>query len=115
MNSLADLRRWAESAPAGTTIPARALVEILADLEAAGPAPLEGEPRAASSSWRERVWQVPDGTILSVPEVAEAAGRSEHWVYRQANKDRRPIPHQKRAGRLVFQAGAVRRWLQDRG
>ena len=40
----------------------------------------------AKPCWRERLWMVPEETRLSVPDVAEALGRSKSWVYKKANR-----------------------------
>jgi hypothetical protein len=72
-------------------------------------------PNAAS--WRTLLWSCPESTRLGVPELCEALGRGRDWVYRAANAEhaaergRDPLPCKRLDGVLVFEAGAVRRWL----
>ena len=120
MNTLADLRRWAEAAPPGTTIPARALAEMLADLEGGEPAPaVQVEAAPAGQTWRSRLWTCAPETRLRVPDLVEALGvSSRHSIYRltsekEARKaERDPLPCRRLGGELVFRAGEVRRWLE---
>lgn len=65
-------------------------------------------------SWRERLWTCPSSARLGLPEVVEALGRSESWVYsrtRAAAED--PLPHAKLSGSLVFRAGELRHWIRE--
>lgn len=86
-----------------------------------------------SDTWRERLWTCPAETRLGVPEVAEALGRPKSWVYRAVSGvryagkrfrkgkrpkgvhldkvPRSPLPAEKVDGELVFEAGAVREWV----
>lgn len=112
MKTLADLRRWAADAVPGTMIPAVALVDLLDGIEASEPEPVQvADPEP--QSWRARLWEVPTETRLGVEEVAEAVGRSSHWVYRATSRDEDPLPSRKLAGRLVVTAGELRAWLRD--
>jgi predicted DNA-binding transcriptional regulator AlpA len=133
MRTLGDLRRWAADAPPGTTIPAGALVQLLDDLVEVGPSPAPVLVEEAPAPWRERLWTVPPETRLGVEEVAEALGKSRHWVYRAASshrsvpigKDRvgkmkyqkepnpHPLPSRKVSGGILFRAGDVRDWLKE--
>lgn len=93
-------------------IPAAALVELLAELEDPEPEPVQvadSEPQ----SWRARLWEVPTETRMGVEDVAEAVGRSSHWVYRATSRDENPLPCRKLAGRLVVTAGELRAWLRE--
>ena len=118
MRTLAELHRWAAEAPEGTTITVSTLARLLEALEPeedqsdARPVELlEAEPE----SWRSRVWSVPAETRLSVDEVAEAVGRSKHWVYRATSegKGRERLPARKLDGRLEITAGELRAWIRD--
>lgn len=109
--SIADLHRWAEQAPPGTTVPASVLVELLDGLE--DPEPIDVE--TAPERWRERLWRVPADTRLGVVEVAEALGRPKSYVYaRTGERAEDPLPCRKVDGSLVFTAGEIRSWLEDR-
>lgn len=123
MRTLAELHWWATEAPEGTTIAVSALARLLEGLESRGerhgkePEPgsmklLEVEPEP----WRSRLWSVPAETRLSVDEVAEAVGRSKHWVYRATaeGKGRERLPARKLDGRLEITAGELRAWIRDR-
>lgn len=112
MNTLADLRRWAEEAPVGTTVPASALVELLDELEDSAPVEVaELQPE----TWRERLWTVPADTRLGVVEVAEALGRPRSYVYaRTGERAEDPLPCRKLDATLVFMAGELREWIEDR-
>lgn len=114
MRTLADLRRWAQDAPPGTSIPAAALVEVLDELEEASPGPAEltdVEP----ASWRQRIWTVAADTRLGVVEVAEALGRPKSYVYaRTGERADDPLPCRKLDGTLVFLAGELRAWIEER-
>lgn len=110
--SLSELRRWASEAPEGTTLPAAALVELLDGLEDPVPELIQvedSEPR----SWRSRLWEVPAETRLGVEDVAEAVGRSSHWVYRATSRGEDPLPSRKLGGRLAVTAGELRAWIRD--
>jgi hypothetical protein len=114
--TLAELRRWAEAAPRGATVPVASLAELLSDLEAESvrrrTTPEEpSEP--VSRTWRERLWTVPAETRLGVHELSEALNRPRSWIYRRTGeKAEDRIPHRKRGGELVFAAGEVRAWLR---
>jgi predicted DNA-binding transcriptional regulator AlpA len=63
-------------------------------------------------SWRERLWDCPADTRLGVLEICEALGRSKAFVYRLTRT--KDIPHRKLDGELVFRAGDIRAWVQQR-
>lgn len=112
MNTLADLRRWAAEAPPGTTLPASALVELLDEVEEAAPTK---DAEAVPETWRERLWTVPADTRLGVVEAAEALGRPKSYVYaRTGERAEDPLPCRKLDGTLVFLAGELREWIEDR-
>lgn len=69
----------------------------------------------APESWRSRLWDVPAETRLCVDEVAEAVGRSRHWVYRasSAGRGRDRLPARKLDSRLEFTAGELRAWIRN--
>jgi hypothetical protein len=100
--TVAELRRWLATAPPGTLVPARELLDALE---------VEPEPEAVASepTWRERLWTAPPETRLGVREVAEAVGRPVSWVYRA-----RALPRRKLDGELIFLAGEVRDWVTSR-
>jgi predicted DNA-binding transcriptional regulator AlpA len=119
MHTLAELHRWAAEAPEGTTVPASTLARLLAAMEVAehrhASAPMQAlEP--GPESWRSLLWSVPAETRLSVDEVAEATGRSKHWVYRATSegRGRTRLPSRKLDGRLEVTAGELRAWIRDR-
>lgn len=66
----------------------------------------------APPSWRERLWDCPADTRLGVLEICEALGRSKAFVYRLTRT--KDIPHRKLDGELVFRAGDIRAWVQQR-
>ena len=113
-SSLPELLEWLSTAPDATLFRADDLRSMLAPL-ATPRTQAEPLPTDAAPTWRERVWTVPAETRLGVAEMAECAGRSEHWVYRHTAKsagDAR-LPHRKLDGELVFVAGEIRTWMQD--
>lgn len=78
---------------------------LAAAIEPAAPAPVV--------TWRERLWVAPDDTLMYVPDVAEALGRSKAFVYRRVRPgDDEPIPHRKLDGELVFTVEGVRDWVK---
>jgi len=111
------LRAIVEPLPNGAavTLPAELLRSWLADDQPEQPAPV---PDPVAETWRTKLWTVPESTRLGVREVAEALDRSADWVYRAvsveqaAEKGRNPLPCKRLDGVLVFEVGAVRRWLQ---
>ena len=113
-DQLRELVAWLAAAPAGTLLSAASLAERLASVEGPSVAPpREIEPQ----TWRERLWTVPAGTRLGVPEVAEAVGRTRSWVYRRTSPKsvKAPLPHTRLDGELVFEAGQLREWLETHG
>lgn len=111
------LRAIVEPLPPGAAVmlPADTVREWL---DEEGPADIQ-EPQASGepTSWKVLLWRVPDAYRLNVSELAEALDRSADWVYRAVSekraklKGREPLPCKKLDGELVFEAGAVRRWL----
>lgn len=89
----------------------RALGEVQAEGVAREeqPAPPTVEP-----SWRERLWRAPSEARIGLPELTEAFGVSESWVYARTRESADPrLPHAKLAGSLVFRVGEIRAWLRD--
>lgn len=113
---LARLRDQLANALPGTTVPAAEVARVLeAALEGDGPrAGEEHPPRVAEvTTWRERLWTVPEETMLGITELCEALDRSRDWCYRACSAKReRPIPHAKLDGMSVFRAGQVRTWIE---
>ncbi|HVT38453.1 MAG TPA: hypothetical protein VHE78_05390 [Gemmatimonadaceae bacterium] len=83
----------------------------------------EPEPRRPAVviepiTWKERLWTCPLNTRLGMRELCEALGRSPDWVYRAvapkraAARGREPLPCSRLDGVLVFEVGAIRRWLE---
>lgn len=111
---LQDLLDWLRRAPAGTTLDASAIRDLL---ERATPAAAEPPPTTLpiEPTWRERLWTAPAETRIGVRELAEAVGRPRSWVYRRTgpNSPRAPLPHRKLDGELVFVVGEIRDWLRD--
>lgn len=117
MASLADVLAWLKAAPAGTMVSATALADTLAcyiDHPSLQPLALVNDG-AEAPTWRERLWVVPGETRLTVPEVAEAIGRSKNFVYRHTSgrNGLSVIPHTKLGSILVFRAEEVRAWIAD--
>lgn len=75
---------------------------------------------ATRESLHSTFWGLPSETRLSVQQVAEACGKSPAWVYKHidARRSETPLPYRKESSgsrhRLVFLAGEVRAWLQQR-
>jgi predicted DNA-binding transcriptional regulator AlpA len=81
-----------------------------------GSGPAGPQPPALFSvptTWRERLWVVPDETRLGVRELAEALGRPRSWVYRHTSKRSglQLLPHRKLDGDVVFVAAEIRAWV----
>lgn len=73
------------------------------------------DPELAEQTWRERLWTVPADTRLGVVEVAEALGRPKSYVYARTGESAEdPLPCRKLDGTLVFLAGELREWIQER-
>lgn len=101
-----------DALPDGALVPVAMLRALVATTT---PAIEPSASPAATREWRERLHDVPDGTLLSVAELAQALGRPRSSIYRWAGPsaaDR--IPSARVDGRLQFQAGDVRRWLNRR-
>lgn len=115
-----DLRRWLETAPAGTKLDAQAVRDVLDRLEDTDARPklhaIDPTP-PPEPSWREKLWMAPAETRIGRPELLEAVGKSESWLYRHTASKRPPgrprIPHRKLDGELVFVVGEIRAWLRD--
>lgn len=110
LKTLEDLRLWAASAPAGTTIPAASLAASLAELtDVPEPKPA---PSAPVTPWRVLLWTVDSSVRLGRDELLEGVGRPASWLYRHTGpKATDRIPHRRVDGALVFLAGEVRAWL----
>ncbi len=113
MRTLADVVATLERLPDGTLFPVAGVLEMLGEcgeLAGKGAAHL---PASAGypAPWPERIWTVPDHTQLSAEQCAKAIGRSRSTLYQLTRRER--IPHGKRDGVLVFQAGEIRAWLKD--
>jgi predicted DNA-binding transcriptional regulator AlpA len=66
------------------------------------------------ATWRTRLWTVPADTLLGVPEIAEALGRSVSWTHkRTAPSSDDPLPVRKLGASVVVTAGDLREWIQD--
>jgi len=124
-----ELRRALDALPDAALITLRVieLREVLIDLTREGMGamtritvatvpPLSAAPRMAARivTWRERLWTCPPDTRLGVREVAEALGRPKSWVYRAVASARgvHRLPAARLNGELVFEAGAVREWIE---
>ena len=111
--TLAGVRDWLRRAPAGTMVPAAAVLELL---DAVGPAKLETPALEYRMTWRERIWLVPDDTRLGVHECAEVFGEKRNWVWARTRTDAgksalRQLPVQRIDGNLVFRAADLRAWM----
>lgn len=79
---------------------------------------------AEREKWRVRIWTCPPETRLRVLELEEALGRPRSWIYRRTSERAAAangrhgrldmIPHRKLGGELVFVAGDIRRWIEER-
>lgn len=110
--------------PAGTLVPAQAVLDALANDAGPEDEVTQGQRSALPSgleasenppqSWRILLWTVPAECRIGREELLEAVGRPRSWIYRQtaAKADNR-IPHRKFDGELVFIVGEVRQWLKD--
>lgn len=108
-----DLLAWLAAAPEGTAIPAAALHRMLRDCLDGGE-PEAPVPTAEVPTWRTRLWTVPAETRLTLPEAAEALGKSRSWLYKRTGpKSRERLPCRRLDGELVFVAGELRRWIAD--
>lgn len=109
-----NLLRWLRAAPAGTTIPAATLAELLDGAAAVEPTPPPPPSEPIEFTWRERLWLVPAETRLATRDVCEALDKSRSWLYGHLAEHRGPrrLPHRKLDGELVFVAGEVRAWLR---
>jgi predicted DNA-binding transcriptional regulator AlpA len=113
MRSVADLVATLKELPQGTLLPAAGVLEMLQGCGpvAGGAGTAAGAVATVPAPWAERIWTVPDQTQLSADQCAEAIGRSRSALYQLTRRGR--IPHGKRDGVLVFQAAAIRAWLED--
>lgn len=108
-STLQTVLEWLRAAPAGTSVTAAAMVDLLAPVAESEPV-VEFEP--TPPSWREKLWTVPAETRIGVAELCEATGRPRSWVYRATSAG--SIPHRKLDGELVFTVGEVRAWIRER-
>lgn len=114
--TLADALVWLRGAPAGTLVPAHAMLAMLETPDASSRAvTVATRTVSAPVSWRERIWTVPKETRLGVREVAEAVGRSVDWVYKHTGPGGTGLrlPHRKIDGQLVFVASEIRTWVAE--
>jgi predicted DNA-binding transcriptional regulator AlpA len=114
---LPSLLRWLDAAPAGTTLGAQQLLDVLTPIAASADVCTPAAPvlETPALTWRERIWTVPAETRLGVVEMAEAIGRPKSWVYRHtsAKAGQPQLPHKKLDGELTFVAGEIRTWLRE--
>lgn len=101
-----------DALPDDALLPAGWVRELVEDVEPEPAAVHEPTPE----TWRERLWTVPADTRLGVVEVAEAMGdKPRSWVYaRTGPAAEDPLPCRKLDGTLVFMAGELREWIEDR-
>lgn len=118
MTTLDELRAWLDAAPEGTSLDAKALGTLLADLNPeARRDRAEPDPSFTpeSETWRTKLWTCPAETRLGVAEAAEALGHPKSYVYAHTGpKAENPLPHRKLDGALTFTAGELRHWLRSR-
>jgi len=108
--------------PAGVAAALDALARALSEPGPAAPAP----PPAVHVTlpWSALLWRrdlVPDETLLTVEQAAEALGMPKSGIYRRTSRWRRehdesctPLPHVRVEGQLRFRVGELRRWLAER-
>lgn len=113
--TLADVIGWCRAAPQGTTLSAAAVADWLEPLTSDAPAEVTGHLPPEPTTWRERLWTVPEETRIGVRELAQAVGRTPSWVYRHTStKSGLPLlPHRKLDGELIFVVGEVRTWIRS--
>lgn len=112
-DTLRQVVAWLAAAPAGTSVSAAELHRLLTD---AAPEPIRPEAAVPVpvDSWRARLWSVPADTRLTLPEAAEALGKSRSWLYKRTGpKSTERLPCRRLEGELVFLAGELRRWIED--
>ena len=117
LKSLDDLLEWCAQLPDGITLTPTTLLRIFRpgygeEMEKADPPAVV---HSVEWTWKERLWLAPAETLLGVPELKEALGRSKSWIYQRTGGtsiDGR-IPHRKLDGVLVFTAGEIRAWVKD--
>lgn len=109
-----ELRAWLASAPAGTTVPAASILDLLDVDSAPEPQAPQVAPDPVPLTWAERLWLVPAETRLGTSEVLEALQRSRSWLYAQmaAGKGADRLPHRRLDGTLLFTAGELRAWVR---
>ncbi len=87
---------------------------------AAVPVPVVPVPITVTLPWNVLLWRmdlVPDETLLTVEQLAEATGWSKAAIYKRTSRWHRehsalvPLPHVRVGGSLRFRAGEVRQWL----
>jgi predicted DNA-binding transcriptional regulator AlpA len=111
--SLSQVLDWLGNAPSGTSVDAASIHRMLlavVDAEPAAPAPVPADV----PTWRTRLWSVPAETRLTLPEAAEALGRSRSWCYKRTGpKSPERLPCRRLDGDLVFLAGELRQWIRE--
>jgi hypothetical protein len=110
--SVAEFIGWLRRAPAGTTLAAERVLEILEADAPAAPSPQRVD--VCKLTWRERFWGVNPEMRIGVAELAESLGRPKSYIYRHTSrKSGLPLlPHRRLDGDLVFVVGEVRRWVE---
>jgi predicted DNA-binding transcriptional regulator AlpA len=112
IRDLAEFAEWLASLPDGTMLPANGIRSIVARLPRETQAPLRP---VETVTWRERLWSAPSETRVSVRELAEALGKSKHWIYKRTTRAHSvaiPLPHRRlENGNLEFVVGEIRAWI----
>lgn len=81
---------------------------------------LASEPWGVVDSLHARFWTLPAQTRLTTQQVAEVCGKTRSWVFKQidARRTKNPLPYRREGSgarhRLIFLAGELRSWLQER-
>lgn len=111
--TLADVVRWLEQAPPGTTVPATAMLELLRDADAETAPAIAPDPANAAPL---SIWTCDPELRFGVKELASAIGRSASWIYHRTQEgvaDRDRLPHKRQDATLIFVAGEVRAYLLE--
>ena len=113
LETLHQVLEWLAGAPEGTALSAAAVHRLLLAVVDVNPVPAVLAVDL-TPTWRERLWSVPGDTRMTLPEAAEALGKSKSWAYKRTGpKSRERLPCRRLDGELVFVAGELRRWIQD--
>lgn len=97
-----------------------ALARALGD-EAPAPQSPAPAPALVSLPWNALVWRadlVPDATLLTIEQAAEATGWTRAAIYKRTSRWHRehdtcaPLPHLRVAGSLRIRVGELRQWLR---